>query len=203
MSLSPALENAFTLHKLFPLSMVPFPTSWPKRLQLQLAPKSLDQDLLWLFWGLHLTPPKQSGPVIYFLASDTVSLSVLVCFSHSAEPFKCCAAAAAKSLQSCPTLCDPRDGSPPGSPVPGIHQARTLVAISFSSAWKWSHSVESDSSRPHGLQPTRLLHPWDFPGKSTGVGCHFLLQCVKVKLLSRVRLLVTPWTVALTYVSCP
>ena len=48
------------------------------------------------------------------------------------------AAAAAKSLQSCPTLCDPRDGSPPGSPIPGILQARTLewVAISFSNAWK-------------------------------------------------------------------
>ena len=47
-------------------------------------------------------------------------------------------AAAAKSLQSCPTLCDPIDGSPPGSPVPGILQARTLewVAISFSNAWK-------------------------------------------------------------------
>ena len=45
----------------------------------------------------------------------------------------------AKSLQSCPTLCDPIDGSPPGSPVPGILQARTLewVAISFSNAWKW------------------------------------------------------------------
>ena len=40
---------------------------------------------------------------------------------------------------------------------------------------KWSHSVVSDSSRPHELQPTRLLHPWDFPGKSTGVGCHCLL----------------------------
>ena len=49
------------------------------------------------------------------------------------------AAAAAKSLQSCPTLCDPIDGSPPGSPVPGILQARTLewVAVSFSNAWKW------------------------------------------------------------------
>ena len=49
------------------------------------------------------------------------------------------AAAAAKSLQSCPTLCDPIDGSPPGSPVPGILQARTLewVAIPFSNAWKW------------------------------------------------------------------
>ena len=41
--------------------------------------------------------------------------------------------------------------------------------------WKWSHSVMSDSSRPRGLQLTRLLHPWDFPGKSTGVGCHCLL----------------------------
>ena len=39
----------------------------------------------------------------------------------------------------------------------------------------------SDSVRPHGLQPTRLLHPWDSPGKNTGVGCHFLLQCMKVE----------------------
>ena len=136
------------------------------------------------------------------------------------------AAAAAKSLQWCPTLCDPIDGSPPGSPVPRILQERRLewVAISFSNAWnlknkvkslshvrllatpstaahqappslgfsrqehwsglpfpspmhesekiKWSRSVMSDSSRSHELQPTRLLHPWDFPGKSTGVGCH-------------------------------
>ena len=54
-------------------------------------------------------------------------------------------AAAAKSLQSCPTLCDPRDGSPPGSPVPGILQARTLewVAIAFSKAWKWKVKVKS------------------------------------------------------------
>ena len=68
-------------------------------------------------------------------------------------------AAAAKSLQSCPTLCDPMDGSPPGSPVPGILQARTLewVAISFSNAWKWK---------------------------------------VKVKSLSHVWLLATPWTAA-------
>ena len=69
------------------------------------------------------------------------------------------AAAAAKSLQSCLTLCDPKDSSPPGSPVPGILQARTLewVATSLSNAWKWK---------------------------------------VKVKSLSRVRLLETPWTAA-------
>ena len=53
------------------------------------------------------------------------------------------AAAAAKSLQLCPTLCDPIDGSPPGSTIPGILQARTLewVAISFSNAWKWKVKV--------------------------------------------------------------
>ena len=43
-----------------------------------------------------------------------------------------------------------------------------------SEQWKWSCSAMSDSSWPHGLQPTRLLRPWDFPGKSTGVGCHCL-----------------------------
>ena len=129
--------------------------------------------------------------------------------------------AAAKSLQSCPILCDPTDGSPPGSPVPGILQARTRewLAISFSNAWKWkvkvksfsrvrpsstpwtsafqappsmgfsrqehwsglpfpspmhesenwkwSRSVVSDPQRPHGLQPSRLLRPRDFLGKST------------------------------------
>ena len=69
------------------------------------------------------------------------------------------AAAAAKSLQSCPTACDSMDRSPPGSPVPEIFQVRTLewVAISFSNAWKWK---------------------------------------VKVKSLSRVRPLATPWTAA-------
>ena len=90
-------------------------------------------------------------------------------------------AAAAASLQSCPTLCDPADSSPPGSAFPGILQARTLewVAMSFSNAWKWKVKVKSLSRvqliATHGLQPTRLLRPWDFPGKSTGVGCHCLL----------------------------
>ena len=66
---------------------------------------------------------------------------------------------AAKSLQLCPTLCDPIDGSPLGSPIPGILQARTMewVAISFSNVWKWKR---------------------------------------KVKSLSRVRLLATPWSAA-------
>ena len=59
-----------------------------------------------------------------------------------------------------------------------------------------SHFSLSDSVRPHRRQPTRLPHPWDSPGKNTGVGCHFLFQCVKVKSLSRVQIFITPWTVA-------
>ena len=84
--------------------------------------------------------------------------TLFLCFDLSPTIFVT-AAAAAKSLQSCPTLCDPTDGSPPGSPVPGTLQARTpvWVAISFSNAWKWK---------------------------------------VKVKLLSCVQLLATPWTAA-------
>ena len=67
-----------------------------------------------------------------------VILSELFCSAWAA-------AAAAKSLQLCPTLCDPIDGSPPGSLVPEILQARILewVAISFSSAWKWKVKVKS------------------------------------------------------------
>ena len=65
------------------------------------------------------------------------------------------AAAAAKSLQSCPTLCDPIDCSLPGSPVPGILQARTLewVAISFSNVWKWKVKVKSLSRVRHSATP--------------------------------------------------
>ena len=64
---------------------------------------------------------------------------IFICFTVPA------AADAVKSLQSCPTLCDPIDGSPPGSSVPGILQARTLewVAIPFSNAWEWKVKVKS------------------------------------------------------------
>ena len=99
------------------------------------------------------------------------------------------AAAAAKLLQSCPTLFDPIDGSPPGSPVPGILQARTLewVAISFSNAGKWKVKVKTLSRvwllATPWLQPTRLLPPWDFPGKRTGVGCHCLLCPLSLGLI--------------------
>ena len=51
-----------------------------------------------------------------------------------------------------------------------------------SEKWKWSHSVVSDPQWPHGLQPARLLHPCDFPGKSTGVGCHCLLRLESIHM---------------------
>ena len=83
------------------------------------------------------------------------------------------AAAAAESPQSCPTLCDPIDSSPPGSPSLGFSRQEHWSGLPFpspiheSGKWKWSRSVVSNSSGPHGLQPTRLLRPWDFPGKIT------------------------------------
>ena len=71
------------------------------------------------------------------------------------------AATAAKSLQSCPTLCNPIDGSPPGSPIPGILQARTMgwVAISFSNAWKWKVKGKSLSRVQLFVTPQTAAYP--------------------------------------------
>jgi len=84
------------------------------------------------------------------------------------------AAAAAKSRQSCPTLCDPIDSSPPGfqwdSPGKntGVGCHFLLQCVKVKSESEIAQSCPTQ--RSHGLQPTRLLHPWKFPGKSTGVG---------------------------------
>ena len=86
----------------------------------------------------------------------------------------------AKSLQSCPTLCDPWTAAHRAPPSLGFSRKEHWSGLPFpspvheSEKWKWSRSVMSDSQRPRGLQPTRFLHPWDFPGKSTGVGCYCL-----------------------------
>ena len=96
------------------------------------------------------------------------------------------AAAAAKSLQSCPTLCDPMDSSPQGSPVPGILQARTLewVAISFSNAWEWKVKGKS-------LSHVRLLAtPWTAAHQAQP------LFPQRWQVLSRVWFSATPRTVA-------
>ena len=82
----------------------------------------------------------RSSGLIHSVVESLYLFTNVSLFSHRLAP-AAAAATAAKSLQSCPTLCDPIDGSPPGSPVP----------------------------------------PWDSPGNNTGVGCHFLLQCMKVK----------------------
>ena len=85
------------------------------------------------------------------------------------------AAAAAKSLQSCPTLCDPIDGSPPGFAIPGILQAKTLewVAIAFSNAWKWKVKVKSLSSvRPFATPWTAA---YQAPPSSYFIPIHFVL----------------------------
>ena len=92
--------------------------------------------------------------------------SVFIPIPKKGNAKECSMLCYAKSLQSCPTLCDPINGSPPGSPVPGILQARTLewVAISFSNAWEWKVKSESEVA-----QSCPTLHdPMDcsLPGSS-------------------------------------
>ena len=88
------------------------------------------------------------------------SLESLRCWNHLDGRH---AAAAAKSLQSCPTLCDSIDSSPPGSPSLGLSRQEHWSGLPFpspmheSEKWKWSHSVMSDSLRPHGL-PGSPIH---------------------------------------------
>ena len=107
--------------------------------------------LIWNYYSISEVPPASVGKVLTSSFSFTNFFFLAYIFAA--------AAAAAKSLQSCLTLCNPIDSSPSSSPVPGILKARTLewVAISFSNAWKWK---------------------------------------VKVKSLSRVWLLATPWSAA-------
>ena len=110
----------------------------------------------------------------------------------------------AESRQSCPTLCDPTDGSPPGSPVPGVLQARTLewVAIAFSNVWKWKVKVKSLSrvqllatpwttayQAPPSMGFSRQEH-WSGVPLPSPEGPH------SVQLLSCVRLPATPWIAA-------
>jgi len=116
--------------------------------------------------------------IYLFIYLDLVCLFIShsICFDWEFNPF------AAKSLQSCLTLCDPIDGSPPGSPVPVILHARTLewVAISFSNAWKWKVKVKSLSRvRPSATPWTAAYQAppsMGFSSKSTGVGCHCLIK---------------------------
>ena len=90
-------------------------------------------------------------------------LLLLSCFSR----VQLCATPQTAAHQAPPSLGFSRQEHWSGLPFPSpMHE---------SEKWKWSRSVMSDPQRPHELQPSRLLCPWDFPGKSTGVGCHCLL----------------------------
>ena len=96
-----------------------------------------------------------------------MKLLLLLLLSHLSR-VRLCVTPQMAAHQTHPSLGFSRQEHWSGLPFPSpIHE---------SEKWKWSHSVVSDSKRSHGLQPTRLLCPWDFPGKSTGVGCHCLLH---------------------------
>ena len=108
----------------------------------------------------HLTPP---APLLDIVSAAAAAAA---------------AAAAVKSLQSCPTLCNPIDGSPPGSSIPGILQARILecVAISFSNACMHAKSLQSCPTLWDSMDSSPLgSSPRDSLDKNIGVGCHFLL----------------------------
>ena len=84
---------------------------------------------------------------------------------------------------SCVRLCaTPQTAAHQASPSLGFSRQEHWSGLPFpspmheSEKWKWSHSIVSNPQRPNGLQPSSLLRPWDFPGKSTRVGCHCLLH---------------------------
>ena len=108
---------------------------------------------------------------------DHCSLTVLLLLSRSSR-VQLCVTPETAAHQALPSLGFSRQEHWSGLPFPSpMHE---------SEKWKWSRSVVSDSYRPHGLQPTRPFRPWDFPGKSTGVGCHCLLlpNCSDIYILS-------------------
>ena len=102
-------------------------------------------------------------------------LLLLSRFSH----VRFCATPETAAHQAPPSLGFSRQEHWSGLPFPSL--------MHESEKWKGSRSVVSDSSRPCGLQPTRLLHPWDFPGKSTGVGCHRLLLLNAMNIINQVK----------------
>ena len=108
--------------------------------------------------------PSLSYFLTIHLPSKLLMLLLLSRFSH----VRLCATPQMAAYQAPQSLGFSRQEHWSGMPFPSpTHE---------SEKWKWSHSVVSDPQRPHGLQPSRLLHPWDFPGKSTGVRWHCLLH---------------------------
>ena len=157
----------------------------------------METDGLWhwnLIWILILPLVCLSFHVLtYKPREEPVSLGYWTRWTHSVKCVTYNTAAAAKSLQSCPTLCDPIDSSPPGSPVPGILQARTLewVAISFSNAWKWEVKVKSLSHAWLLATPWAAAHQappsMGFSRQEDWSGCRCLLQVYNQHLLNSIN----------------
>ena len=118
------------------------------------------------------------GQVVFHCIHIPRPLHPLTCWRTFAKllshfsPVRLCATPQTAAHQAPPSLGFSRQEHWSGLPLPSpMHESEKS---------KWSRSVVSNSLQPHGLQPTRLLHPWDFPGKSTGVGCHWHLGCFNI-----------------------
>ena len=140
---------------------------WLSSLSITLSPPMLSKvasfhSFLWLS-----NIPLYECMCIFFIHSSIDGFLLLLLLSHF-SPVRLHVIPETAAHQAPPSLGFSRQEHWSGLPFPS--------PMCESEKWKWSRSVVSDSSQPHGPQPTRLLHPWDFPGKSTGVGCHCLLQ---------------------------
>ena len=136
--------------------------------------KEEDQKCFWRNYGWKLSKPKkETGRKVI-----QVQEALLLLLSHFSR-VRLCATPETAAHQAPPNLGFSRQEHWSGLPFPSpMHE---------SEKWKWSRSVMSNSSQPHGLQPTRLLCPWDFPGKSTGVGCHRFLWQEAQRVLNKMN----------------
>ena len=149
-------------------------SSWPRvsGMITHLEPDILECKVKWALGSI--TSNKVSGsdtiPAVPFqiLKDDAIEVvhSLLLLLSHF-SPVRLCVTPQMAAQQAPPSLGFSRQEHWSGLPFPSpMHEGEKR---------KWSRSIMSDSSQPHELQSTRLLCPWDFPGKSTGVGCHHLI----------------------------
>ena len=143
-----------------------FYNSGPSRLKYPSLFQKMNEEYMFLF---NLFYKFQSNlnqiPANYFVDTGKPILKFMLSrFSR----VRFCVTPQTAAYQAPPSLGFSRQEHWSGLPFPSpMHE---------SEKWKESRSVMSNSSQPHGLQPSRLLRPWDFPGKSTGVGCHCLLH---------------------------
>ena len=123
----------------------------------------------------HLNSYSIESEVLDPLSKSNCLIIMLLLLSRFSR-VRLCVTPQTAAHQAPPSLGFSRQEHWSGLPLPSpVHE---------SERWKWSRSVVSDSSWPHGLQPTRLLRSWDFPGKSTGMGCHHLLHLITMTNLN-------------------